>query len=463
MKKKLNRRSFLGQSSCAAIGCTTFLSTLCNLKLMNAATMNNSSVVGGDDYKALICIMLAGGNDSFNMVIPTDQSQYNKYYDIRTNLSVSRNQILGLNGTNLGLHPSMSEARDLFNSNKLSVVSNIGTLIEPLQSKQQLYDGSVPVPLGLFSHSDQAQQWQTSIPHNRSAVGWGGKMSDMLQSQNTSQNISMNISLSGSNIFQRGNSTVEYAIDAYDGSIGMEGYDDGNQFGTLRRAAIDNMVDAHYADMFQKAYIDVVKVSRNAHIEFSDALNGVQDLNTSFSGNYLSESMHMIAKVIASRNTLGMKRQIFFIEHSGWDHHDEVVMAQTEMLGEVSRAMGELNSALEEINMSDCVTTFTMSEFGRTLASNGNGTDHGWGGNVMVMGGAVNGGQVYGSYPDLELQSDIELGSGVYMPTLSADQYFAELALWFGVSPSDLNDLFPNIGNFYSTGGSGLPIGFLNI
>lgn len=463
MKKHLTRRNFLGQSSCAAIGCTTFLSTLCNLKVMNAASISNSAVIGSGDYKAMICLMLAGGNDSYNMVIPTDTNQFNKYQAIRTNLAVNRNDIHELNGVNLGLHPAMPQVRKLFNNGKLSIVANIGTLLEPLQNKQQLWNGTAPVPLGLFSHSDQAQQWQTSIPHERSAVGWGGKISDLLKATNTNENISMNISLNGSNVFQKGNSTVEYAIDAYEGSIGMEGYDDQWQFGTLRKAAIDNMVDQSYADMFKSAYVDVIKIARDSHIEFSDALSNISPFTTQFSDNYLSESMHMIAKVIKARDTLGMKRQIFFVEYDGWDHHDEVLEAQNMMYGYVNNAMDELNDALEEMNMSDCVTTFTMSEFGRTLASNGNGTDHGWGGNVMVMGGAVDGGKVFGNYPDLELNSDIELGAGVYMPSLSVDEYFAELALWFGVSPTDLVDIFPNLGNFYSVNSGSMPIGFLNI
>ena len=171
----------------------------------------------------------------------------------------------------------------------------------------------------------------------------------------------------------------------------------------------------------------------------------------------------MIAKTIAARNTLNVNRQIFFVEFGGWDHHDEVLDSQNEMLAVLSDAMKEFSDAMAEIGTDDCVSTFTMSEFSRTLTSNGNGTDHAWGGNVMAMGGPVNGGNIYGNYPSLELNNSIEVGGGVLIPQLSCDEYFAELAMWFGVNNSDLADIFPNLGNFYSIGSSNPPIGFLNI
>jgi uncharacterized protein (DUF1501 family) len=169
----------------------------------------------------------------------------------------------------------------------------------------------------------------------------------------------------------------------------------------------------------------------------------------------------MAAKTIAAHEALGMKRQIIFIEYSGWDHHDEVLNAQSGMLYELDAALGEFQSCMEELGLAKQVTTFSLSEFGRTLTSNGNGTDHAWGGNVMVMGGDVIGKRIYGEYPTLALDSSIEIGSGVLIPQLSADQYFAEFALWFGVNPTDLPVIFPTLTNFYQPG-SGMPIGFLN-
>jgi uncharacterized protein (DUF1501 family) len=459
----LSRRGFIGQASCAAIGYTTLFNTLVNLKTMNAAALSNSLVANGGDYKAMVCLVFGGGCDSHNMLIPTETTAYNHYANTRTNLAIPFNDILGLNGTDHGVHPSMPNVQQLYNDNKLAFLANTGTLVEPT-TKAQFYDGSVDIPLGLYSHVDQAQQWQTSIPHERTNIGWGGKVADLLSSMNTNSNISMNISLNGSNIFQRGNQTIEYTVHPYNGSVGIREYGGSNTLNQLRTAAIDNMVEASYQDIFKQSYVDVIRVSRDAHIEFSAAIDAVPEFSTvTFSDNDLSQSFKMVAKTIAARNTLNFTRQIFFIEYGGWDHHDEVLNAQVEMLGEVDDALHQFITALEEINASDCVTTFTMSEFGRTLTSNGNGTDHAWGGNVMMMGGAVNGGNIYGSYPSLELDNPDEVGGGVLIPGTSVDEYFAELALWFGVSASDLSTLFPNIGNFYSTGSGVMPLGFLNL
>jgi uncharacterized protein (DUF1501 family) len=177
----------------------------------------------------------------------------------------------------------------------------------------------------------------------------------------------------------------------------------------------------------------------------------------------LSRDLSMVAKTIAANETLDMQRQTFFVTLGGWDHHDDVLDNQMAMLSIVSQAMNEFNSALEEIGMDDCVTTFTVSDFARTLASNGNGTDHGWGGNCMVMGGAVAGGTIYGDFPDLAIGSDVEVGGGgVIVPGLSTDEYFAELAMWFGVQDSDMEYLLPNLDNFFNIG-SGQPIGFMNL
>ncbi len=459
---KISRRRFLGQATCSAVASTTLLSTLLDLKKINAAAAASTTNMANGNYKAMVCIMLGGGNDSFNMLIPTETNAYSHYATTRSNLAIPQADILSLNGTNHGLHPAMTGVQSLYNSNKLSFISNVGTLIHPI-TKQQYYDETVDIPLGLFSHADQAQQWQTSIPHDRTAIGWGGKVADLLQSMNGNSDISMNISLAGSNTFQKGTDTVEYVIDPYEGSQGIEGYGGGNTLQQIQTDAVDHFIDQAYADMFKKSYVDVIKVARDSHEEFSAAIDGVADFTTAFSDNDISQSMHMIAKTIAARDTLGVQRQIFFVDFGGWDHHDEVLANQNEMLQILSDAMKEFNDAMEEINTDDCVSTFTMSEFSRTLTSNGNGTDHAWGGNVMAMGGPIIGGNIFGTYPSLELNNSIEVGGGVLIPNLSCDEYFAELAMWFGVNNSDLADIFPNLGHFYTIGSGTPPIGFLDI
>ena len=459
----LSRRKFIGQASCAALGSTTLLSTLTNLKFINSASIANSSVIGGNDYKALVCILLSGGSDSHNMLIPYEQNRYNEYATTRSSVAIPRDEIHALSNTDFGVHPTMGGIQNLFNNNKLSFIANIGTLIQPL-AKDEVWQNEQLLPLGLFSHSDQIQQWQTSLPDSRSNVGWGGRLADLLSSMNNNDRISMNVSLSGNNVFQTGGSTIEYSIDPEDGSIGMEGYfaESANEFDVARRNAIDNIVDANYADIYRKTYIDVIKASRDANTEFTEALDATPFLRDIFSDNEFSQSMHMIAKTIAAREALGMRRQIFFVELGGWDHHDELLEAQAELLTILNAGMVEFDTALESIGAHDCVTTFTASEFGRTLTWNGNGTDHAWGGNVMVMGGPVQGGQIFGDYPSLELNSEYELGGGgIILPTRSVDEYFAELAMWFGVSASELNTILPNIGNFYDAGSGTNPIGFM--
>ncbi|HEX5626319.1 MAG TPA: DUF1501 domain-containing protein, partial [Saprospiraceae bacterium] len=301
---------------------------------------------------------------------------------------------------------------------------------------------------------------------DRSNIGWGGRMADLIRDMNQAKDISMNISLSGTNIFQTGNETIEFAIDPRSGSIGISGYGTTNmydQFNLARTHAIDTLLDHSYQDVFQKTYMDVIRSSRDGHVSFTKALESAVDLQTPFSDNEISQAFRMIARTISAHESLQFKRQIFFVNFSGWDHHDEVLNNQSQMLGIVDNALSEFNMALEELQMFNQVTTFTASEFGRSLTSNGNGTDHAWGGNVMVMGGAVNGKKMHGKYPLLTANNDLNIYDGIMIPTTSVDQYFAELGLWMGVAPNDLKYMLPNIGNFYDTASGKAPLGFLKI
>lgn len=465
--KDISRRKFLGQASCAALGTTTLFSSLINLKAINAAAVANSSFALSNDYKALVCILLGGGNDSFNMLIPKSTPEWTEYSITRSNLAIPQNDILQIDPLNsgnltLGVHPSMPEVQQLFNNGRLAFINNVGTLVEPT-TKAQYQSGIHPLPLGLYSHSDQTQQWQTGRPHERSSIGWGGRVADLVQDMNTNENISMNISLSGTNIFQQSSNTIEFAIGP-EGATGLLGYGPGTWlFDSLRTQAVNTMLDAAYQDIYKKTYASTLKGSIDANIEFEEAINMQDPMITEFSENELSQSLAMIAKVIQARQDLGFTRQIFFVHFGGWDHHDEVLLAQEDMLGDVSTALDEFNNAMNELQVENDVTTFSVSEFARTLTSNGNGTDHAWGGNVMVMGGAVNGANLYGAYPSLALNNPLEVGGGVLIPTTSADEYFAELALWFGVENGELYDIFPNLSNFYPIGSVDPPIGFLNI
>jgi len=479
---KVNRRTFLGQASCAAVGMTTLFSTILNLKAMNAASSFNLHNVPAqgpfDEYKAVVCILLSGGCDTYNMLVPTGTSDYNEYSETRSNQALQQEDLIAINPTNtngkeFGLHPNCTNMASLFESGNLAFVSNVGSLIEPT-TKEGVYNGSNQLPLGLYSHADQIAHWQTSVPHDRVATGWAGKMADMLNSMpngpEINPNISMNISLSGSNVFQTGNESVEYSIDRNNGANGILGYNDEWIESQLRREVVDNMVDAQYQDLFKKTYMKTTRTARDGNAQFIEALENATPLTTPFNGcesgtewNCLTTALEMVAKTINVREALGVKRQVFFVEYGGWDHHDELLNNQATMMNEVDNALGAFNSALVEMGLQNQVTTFSISEFARTLISNGNGTDHGWGGNMFVMGGAVDGQKIYGDYPQLALGSNLEIGNGVLVPTLSADEYFAELALWYDVPSSGLLDIFPNLGNFYSVNSGANPIGFMNI
>lgn len=461
-KSKLSRRRFLGEASCLAIGSTTLYSSILNLGVASALAGAGDA---GDDYKALVCILLSGGNDSYNMLLPRDNASYAEYAATRSNLAIAQNDMLAINplssgGMEFGLHPSMPELRDLFEQGDAALIANIGTLVEPL-TQSQFFNGGVSIPLGLLSHSDQAMQWQTSFPQERSSRGWGGKMADILMSGNQNDTISMNVSLSGKNVFQTGQMATEYSINADVGSVGIFGYGEPDIFNQLATNGVNNLLNQQYQNVFKKTYADVIKNAVESNEQFNEAITAVPDFNTQFSDNYVAGSLQMIARTIAARDTLGMKRQTFFLSFGGWDHHDELISNQSDMLGMLSKALSEFNSALNEINMNECVTTFTISDFARTLTSNGNGTDHAWGGNAIVMGGSVKGQQVYGDYPSLALNGDLQLGNGIILPTTSTDEYFGELALWFGVSKSELTDILPNIGNFYSISSPDTPLGFM--
>jgi uncharacterized protein (DUF1501 family) len=479
MPNQLNRRQFLGQASCAAVGSTSLFSTLLNLQMTNTAaaaglsqiaapTSDSSDLVNStNDYRALVCIFLAGGNDSFNMLVPRDNSHYNEYAAIRADLALPQGNLIPIypengDGRQYGVHPSMPEVAQLFNSERLSFVTNVGTLVEPT-TKANIEAGLATLPVGLYSHSDQVMHWHTSVPDKRTGFGWGGRTADLLHSVNNNNAISMNISLAGTNLFQTGSSVTEYSIVPWDnGAIQVYGHDDvWWSRHILQNAAIESMLDLAYQNLFEQTFANSTRAAINGSDQFASAIENVSPFATQFSDNELSNSLAMVAKTIAARQTLGFRRQIFFVMMGGWDHHDEVLDNQMVMLSIVSKAMKEFDDAMQELRLHNNVVTFTASDFGRTLTSNGQGSDHAWGGNHMVMGG-VNGRNIFGDFPTLYANNPLDTGRGRLIPTISTDEYFAELALWFGVAVSELDTVFPNIGRFYDpTSGPRTPIGFL--
>jgi len=465
-KRKISRRDFMRQSSCALVGASAFASTLLNLGITNLA--EGFQAPDNNDYKALVCILFAGGIDSFNILVPRGNIEYGEYNQIRSDLALEQDTLLPItpqtnDGKAYGLHPSMLEVQGLFNDGNLALLANVGTLVEPT-TLEQFENNSVKLPLGMFSHSDQIAHWQTSIPNQRSVTGWGGRMADIMSTINLNQNISMNISLSGSNIFQVGNESFEYEVQA-NGAGGIEINGFGNNedpYYEIKTNAINRILEREYNNIFEKTIAAKTKDSIENNRLFSSAIENIDDFSTQFSQSKFSQSLQMVAKTIAARNILEMRRQTFFIQLGGWDHHDEVLNNQRQMLPVVSKGLSEFYSALKEIGIENEVTTFTTSDFGRTLTSNGRGSDHAWGGNHMVMGGAVKGRDIYGEYPSLFAGNPLDTGRGRLIPTTSIDSYFAELACWFGVNTTDLPKIFPNIENFYDINSGINPIGFMD-
>jgi uncharacterized protein (DUF1501 family) len=463
MKKQTTRRDFLKQSSILAASASLYLSGCSESSAsMTDTTRPASQSTSGN--KALVYLVLGGGNDSFNMLVPTDNASYNTYKTSRSNLALEKNTLLPLanykdkNGKSFGLHPSMPEVQRLFSQKKLAFIANIGPLAERTD-KDAFTSNRATLPLGLLSHADQVRHWQTSLPDQRVNSGWFGRCADRMQPNRAKDQISMNISLGGTNILQTGAEAKEYAI-TEKGSVGLLINEQNSALDKEIFKSFNALLQRNYTDAFDRTYMDTTVEAQAQHETFKRAIDPV-NVTTAFSGSELSQQFKMVAKAIAASSRLNLPKQTFFIHYYGWDHHDELLNNHANMLRIVSRALGEFDDALNALGLQDQVITFTGSDFGRSLTSNGNGTDHGWGGNVMVMGADVKGGAVYGDFPDLSLNSDLDIGGGVLIPTTSTDEMFAELAMWFGVEKERLGEILPNIGRFYDPASKEKPLGFI--
>ncbi len=447
----MTRRQFMRQGVCAAVGTSSLLSTILNLRQLNAATISNSDI---DGYKALICIFLYGGNDASNLLVPYDLNNYNIYAQGRQQLTLQRDSLIKLNinnsdGRDFALHPSMQGTSELFEQGNLALVSNVGTLIAPV-TLQDFRNGSPALPPHLFSHSDQQVLWQTSVPHESNAyspTGWGGRIADLLHSVHNNSSVSMLVSLSGNNFFQVGETLLPYRTSNNGSSIFRLGHGS-NERDTARFNAFKQMLDQDYGNLMEDAFADISNNAINDADTFNTAIADANDF-AMIPNSSLGNQLRSIAKIIQKHEALGMKRQIFFAATGGFDTHGPQLGAHAGLLGGIDSAMKGFNDALTSINMQDSATTFTASDFGRTFDSNGRGSDHGWGSHHLVMGGAVKGKQIYGNFPELALgASPQDAGRGRWIPTTSVDQYGATLAKWFGVSDTDLPIVFPNINNF---------------
>lgn len=404
------------------------------------------------DYRAIVCLFLYGGNDANNVLIPSDSTNYNVYAAARGNLALARTSLLPLtipvgDGRQYGFHPNMPELANLFNQGKLTMVANVGTLVAPT-TRTDYVNGTAAVPRNLFSHEDQSVQWMTSVPDRGDVrTGWGGRAADLVASLNGNSQVSLSLSIAGTNTFEVGNSVVPYLISP-DGSLGLRGLGSADPNEGIRIQGFKNLLALPHNKLFEAAYSDTMSRSIAENEILTSALAGVSPLNTPFPDTDLGRQLAMISKLIAARGNLGMRRQIFFCAVGGYDTHGDQLAAQAGLLTELSSALNSFYSATVELGVDQSVTTFTASDFGRTLPTNGGGSDHGWGSHQFVMGGAVRGNQLYGKFPTLAVNGPDDTEDGRWIPTTSVDEFSATIARWFGVSASDMPTVFPNIGRF---------------
>lgn len=467
MNGNINRRDFLRKLgvSTAALGAWSLSD---NLRLMgNALAAPVGDLVSG--YRSLVCVFLYGGSDTWNMMVPTGLTAYNKYAAVRQDQSIARGTLLPVNGTaGFGFHPAMPGMQRLYNEGKLAIIANTGNLFEPLTRDQvftEMGGGNpgVAIPPELFSHSHQTETWQTVYPSQPGTAhdGWGGRMADAFIAGD-----SPSFTLSGNNFWQAAQTALPYGMRPYFDENGRLVIDDFRLFDgaswpdwALNRASAwqrilalprSHPLEAHAAAGFTNA--------KNRADQLRGLLGNV-NITTPYPTNSLAAELRAAAQLIAAREALGMPRQIIFVSLGGWDTHSNHLQDHGNLVGALSEALESFYRTTVELGVADTVTTFTATEFGRTFTSNGNGLDHAWAVDLMVMGGSVDGGKIHGDpipYSDVptgdhwgeKLFGPADVGSGRFIPKYSTDQYGATLARWMGFDDAQLLNLFPNLGNF---------------
>ncbi len=450
---------------------------------LNLAAMN-AAVAQAVDYKAVVCLFMYGGNDAANLVLPTDSASWSAYTSVRTQAPdpiallapgtpadstaaaaspaalggvlaiVPKFSVFAENSTRtFALHPAMPDVKSLFDQGRLAVLANAGPLVQPL-TKAQYQNGSLPKPAKLFSHNDQQSTWQALGPEG-TRVGWGGRLGDLVAGGNA-QTIFTNISVSGNAVFMSGQNVFQYQVGT-GGAVTIGGLT-GSLFGsTVAATNFRSIITADNQNLFAREHAVVVKRSIDAQALFQTAFNAstvaaptpyFNPATRANANNALATQLQTVARIIGARSGLGAQRQVFFVSMGGFDTHDGQNRSQADLLARLSHALGYFDSVLGTLGLRDKVTLFTASDFGRTLTSNGDGTDHGWGGHHFVYGGAVKGSEIYGRFPTVGLNHADEVGSGSFLPAMSVDQIGGTIGKWFGVSDSDLDLVFPNLKNF---------------
>ncbi|MBX2882111.1 MAG: DUF1501 domain-containing protein [Granulosicoccus sp.] len=404
------------------------------------------------DYRALVCIYLAGGSDGFNLLVPTDDAEYNEYAGARRHLAVAKSKLLPLavrnaGMPNVGLNDDAASLIPLYDEGRLGFVANVGTLIEPT-SREAFENHTVELPAQLFSHSDQEIQWQQLQSNVATRNGWGALAAQQLAAGQDRDYLT-SITLAGSNYWQASNAKRPFSVNP-DGVARYYGMDSPeSSWQQPRREAFQRVMQQQQSHIFAKAYADLQQRAFSITEELGALLDASAPLAQPIpENNSLAEQLAMVARLINVRESLGMSRQIFYVNMGGWDVHDDQSREQPELFAQLSQAMSFFQNEIDNSGMSQNVTTFTASDFGRTLTSNGDGTDHGWGNHHMVMGGAVNGGDVVGAMPRMAVDGPDSVRNGRVIPTLSASQYAADLLRWVGIEENTLDSVLPQLRNF---------------
>jgi uncharacterized protein (DUF1501 family) len=440
----MQRRSFLTRAG--ALAASTAFGQLGALASRAAAP---------NDYKALVCIFLYGGNDSNNMIVPIDAAGYANYAKLRSTIALPQEQLLPLavsGGTpQYGLHPALSGLQSLYKAQNLAVIANVGTLVEPLTKTQYLSTGAIR-PGNLFSHIDQQHQWEASISDTPSLTsGWGGRLADQLSSLNARASAPPMISTGGNNLFVTGAASQALVIPT-SGSFTLNGFSNSSA-DVVRRSALAQLLGIDRADALTKAAQNIMTSALNSSAELNPILTKTDaTLTKRFEGlsSNFSQQLLAIAKIIEARGELGARRQVFLATLGSFDTHTGQLYRQEALFAELDAAVTAFHGALADIGAGTSVTSFTLSDFSRTLLPNtGGGTDHAWGSHHLVVGDAVHGGKIYGTMPTLELGGPDDAGNeGRWIPTIAVDQYAATLASWFGADAAELANVLPNLAAF---------------
>ncbi len=421
---------------------------------LNLAAIGEAAAQTATDYKALVCVFLYGGNDHGNTLVPYDATNYAAYQTIRGSLATAQASLAGTvlapttplpGGMQLAMAPQLASLKTLFDDGKLAVQLNVGPLIVPT-TKAQYTARSVALPPKLFSHNDQQSVWQSSMPEG-STSGWGGRLGDRFLSGNTTSALTC-MSVTGNAVYLAGQQTVQYQVST-SGAVPIRGATTSLYGSAACAAQLRSLITQPSAQLLENEHAIVTKRSIDTEALVTSAVTAAPAFATIFNtSNSLARQLQMVAKLIASRAMLGVNRQVFLVSLSGFDLHDNLVTQHPLLLTSVSEALRSFYDVTVELGVANNVTTFTASDFGRTMTSNGDGSDHGWGGHHFVLGGAVQGGKFYGTAPAIAVNGPDDVGQGRLLPTTSVDQYAATLATWFGVSDGDMATVIPNIGNF---------------